>query len=117
MKFDLDLSELAKLGGDIVADAAMARGAIEPAVGRAIDQLHGWSVSAAPVGETGELKGGIRKDTSGLARRVYGTSDHDFYQEYGTSFHPPQPFLMVFADRAHGALEIEVSKAKWGLNA
>lgn len=116
MRLDIDFSELVKLAGDIAADIAMVDGAIEPAVGRSVDRLYGWATSDAPVGETGELKGGIRKDMSGLGRRVYGTSDHDFYQEYGTSFHPPQPFLMVHADRAHADLEQEIFKAKWGLS-
>lgn len=116
MRFDVDLSELAKLAGDIAADAAMVGEEIEKAVGRSTDKLHSKAVAAAPR-KTGELAGSIGKDTSGLARRTYAFARQAFFQEYGTSFHPPQPFLMVFADQAHGDLEQEITRAKWGLSA
>lgn len=116
MRIDVDFSELRKLGADIVADAAMARGAIEPAVGRATQWLHGQAVSSAPV-DTGELRGSITADSSGLARRVYAPVRQSFFQEYGTSVMAPQPFLMVHADAAHSQLEQEIAKAKWGLGA
>jgi hypothetical protein len=116
VRIDVDFSELRKLGADIVADAAMARGAIEPAVGRATERLKGWAIADAPV-RTGELRGAIRSDPSGLARRVYAPVRQAFFQEYGTSIMAPQPFLMVHADRAHGELEQQIARAKWGLSA
>ena len=116
MKLDFDFSELAKLASDLAADAAMAQGKIEPAVGRAVDYLHGLATSSAPV-RTGELRGSIRKDTSGLGRRVYAPVRQAFYQEYGTSVMAPQPFLMVHADAGGARLEQEVFRAKWGISA
>lgn len=116
MNFLIDLDEMVQLADDIAADAAMAAGKIEPAVGRATDRLHARSVAAAP-SSTGELKGDIRQDTSGLSRRVYTTVRQSFFQEYGTSFHPPQAFLMVFSDQAYADLEREIYQAKWGLSA
>lgn len=113
---DFDFSELAKLADDMVADAAMARGAIEPAVGRATEQLYSLAVSSVPVA-SGELKGSITKDSSGLARRVYSPLKQGFFQEYGTSRHPAQPWLMVHSERAHNQLEQEITRAKWGLSA
>jgi hypothetical protein len=116
VRIDIDFSEVRKLGADIVADAAATRGAIEPAVARSTQWLHGRAVASAPV-RTGELRGAITADSSGLARRVYAPVRQSFFQEYGTSFHPPQPFLMVHADAAQGHLEQEIAKAKWGLSA
>jgi hypothetical protein len=115
VRINIDFSELAKLAGDIAADVAMVDGSVQPAVGRATDRLHARAVNDAPR-DTGELKGAIAKDSWGLARRVYAPVRQAFYQEYGTSFHPPQPFLMVHADRAHVDLEQEITKAKWGLS-
>lgn len=115
MSFNIDFSELAKLADDLAADAAMARGAIEPAVARSTEKLRSWAMADAPV-KSGELRGAIRADASGLARRVYAPVRQAFFQEYGTSFHPPQPFLMIHSDRAHADLEQEINKAKWGIS-
>lgn len=116
MRVDVDFSELRKFASDVVADAALARGAIEPAVGRSAERLRSWAMADAPV-KSGELRGAIRSDASGLARRVYAPVRQAFFQEYGTSFHPPQPFLMIHSDRAHADLEQEINKAKWGISA
>lgn len=113
MNVQVDLSELAKLADDIAADVAAVDGSIEDAVGRSTSKLQAWAIQQAPV-DTGELQRSIRKDTSGLARRVYAPVRQAFYQEYGTSIMPPQPFLMVHADRAHNDLEQEIGRAKWG---
>ena len=115
MRTAIDFSEVAKLASDLAADAALASGAVEKAVANSTARLHARSVAAAPVA-SGELKGDIRQDPSGLSRRVYATVRQAFYQEYGTSRHPPQPFLMVFSDQAHSDLEQEIYRAKWGLS-
>lgn len=115
MKFDVDARELLKLANDIVADGAQARGAVEKAVGQATDQLYAWAQASAPV-RSGALKGSITKDPSGLARRVYSPLKQGFFQEYGTSRHPPQAWLMVHSDRAHAELEQRIARAKWGLD-
>jgi hypothetical protein len=115
VRIDLDTAELLKLARDVIADGAQARGAIEPAVGRATDQLYSWAQTSAPV-RSGDLKASITKDPSGLARRVYSPLKQGFFQEYGTSRHPAQPWLMIHADRAHAELEQQIARAKWGLS-
>lgn len=115
MKFSIDFSEVAKLADDLMLEAAICDGRGEKAVQAATERLYARATSAAPVA-TGALKTDIRRDTSGLARRVYTVGVREgFYQEYGTSKMPPQPFLMVFSDAAHADLEREVFKAKWAL--
>lgn len=84
----------------------------ERAVGRATDRLHDAAVSSVPVA-SGELRNSIRKDTEGLARRVGSPLVQGFMQEYGTSKHPPQSWLMVHADSAETWLHAELLKELW----
>lgn len=114
MTVSIDFSEIFKLADDIAAEVANARGKMEPAVARATERLYAQAVAAAPV-DTGELRDSIFRDTSGLARRVASTVRQGFFQEYGTSVMPPQPWLMVFAFRAWADLEAEVFRVKWGI--
>ena len=116
MSVNVDFGEVAKLAADLHADAAVASGRVEKAVRTSTQTLYNQSVGAAPV-LTGELKASISQDVSGLAQRVYATARAGFYQEYGTSVMPPQPFLMVFADEAHADLERQVFQARWGVSA
>lgn len=46
----------------------------------------------APVDE-GDIVSGLRLRRDGGRATVEGTTDHDFYQEYGTSSMPAQPFI------------------------
>lgn len=115
MKIDVDVSELVKLAADLQADAALASGAVERQVAASTEQLYNQAVASAPV-DTGELRSSIRRDVAGLARRVWSPVRQGFFQEYGTSVMPPQPWLMVFADQAHADLERRINRAKWGLS-
>lgn len=113
MRIDFDFSEIRKLADDLAADAAVASGRAEEAVGAATDRLYDRASADAPVA-TGELRASVHKDSWGLARRVYSTAKQGFFQEYGTSVMPPQAWLMVHSEWAHAQLERELAQAKWG---
>jgi HK97 gp10 family phage protein len=115
VKIDVDFGELTKFAAALRTDAAVASGRVERAVAASTNRLEAQATSAAPV-LTGELRSSISADQSGLARRVMATARAAFYQEYGTSVMPPQPFLMVYADSAHADLEREIARAKWGVS-
>lgn len=108
----IDTSEIAKLADDIAGESRQVDDRAQKAVGRATDFLYHLSKVTAPV-ETGELKASIRKDTSGLVRRVYTDDVAAIFQEFGTSRHAPQPFLIVHSDNAGKRLMAELEREGW----
>lgn len=107
------MSQVVKLAGELQTEAAIAGKKLEPAVARATERLYSRATADAPVA-TGELRSNIFRDTSGLNRRVGASVRQGFFQEYGTSIMPPQPWLVVHADRAQADLAAEVARIRWG---
>lgn len=113
MKFEFDVSELHRLAGDLATEAAVASGRMEKIIEEATERLYVKAASSAPV-RTGALKASISRDQSRLARRVYSPLRQGFFQEFGTSKHPPQAWLLVHAEEAQRQLAADVQRAKWG---
>lgn len=108
----IDVTEVSKLSADIAAEVTHCDKRVGDAVGRATDHIFHLSRALAPR-DTGELYGSIQRDTSGLSRRVYSPAKQGFFQEYGTSTQPPQPWLMVLAPAAGARLAKELAAETW----
>lgn len=108
----IDVTEVSKLTADVAAEVDKIDKRVEAAVGRATEHIYHLSRVHAPR-DTGELYNSIQRDTSGMSRRVFSPTKQGFFQEYGTSKMPPQPWLMVFAPAAGRRLAKELEDAGW----
>lgn len=119
----VDVADVEKLTADLLREERQEiKKRVNKAVGFGIDWLHGRAVTDAPVGATGALKASITKDpgTAGYSRRVFLTGKgqpvktnggrHGFFQEFGTSRHAPQPFLMIHASTAGDKVAEELGR-------
>lgn len=109
----IDASEVDDLAGDLAREAEAVKARIERALGKATDFLYHLSRATVPR-DSGALYASIRKDDTGMSRRVYATDEAAVFQEFGTSSHGPQPFLMVHANSAARRLEREMADESWG---
>lgn len=112
MDVTVDLSELDDLIDDLGdEERVQVAKRINKAITAGINWLHSTAVADAPR-DTGLLAGSITKDDArrGFSRRVFAAGKdkprdesgalRGFFQEFGTSRHPPQPFLLVHAEKA-----------------
>lgn len=104
MAAEFDFSELDALAADLAAVAETIEPLTESqaltVVGR---QVHADAVAAAPR-DTGELAGSIYLRGGKGYRDVGATAKQGFFQEHGTSRHPPQPWLGPAADKGGAEL-------------
>jgi len=113
VKVEVDMSELSALGRQLIEEAPrQARNAA-----RKVTTVEGRGVKsrmrAAAPRDTGWLAGqGIRSkawnNPDNVATSIFTTPNPDgrdegFYQEYGTSRHPPQAFAEAGIGPAHGS--------------
>jgi len=92
MMISIDTSEVDRLA-DMLGDVGMkvAAGA-PPLLGQNAERIATIARSAAPV-LTGELRDSITVSGAGMERTVGSDVRQAFYQEFGTSVMPPQPWL------------------------
>lgn len=93
MSVDIDLSEVSALAAELAASGAKVQAQTESKVlSKAGASLRDLARSSAPVA-TGELQGSIYV-RGGRGWRIIGSDARQgFYQEFGTSVMPPQPWL------------------------
>lgn len=94
----LDLSEVDKLEHDLRKAADNIDDDIDKELGRAAVKIHAHAVAAVPRA-TGELAGSIYLRSRQLEHTIGSDEPQGFYQEFGTSRHPPQPWLFPAVDR------------------
>lgn len=93
MTIEIDTSEVEGLADLLAAQHETVGREVRKALTVSINRMHKAAVAAAPVDE-GDLRDSIRHDANqGMGRRVYSTEKQGFFQEFGTSNHPPQPWL------------------------
>lgn len=105
-------AELHALARDLGIEADAINPRVEKAVGRSTERLFEQAKASVPR-DSGELFNSIQRDTEGLARRVGSPLEQGFFQEYGTSRHRPQPWLMVHAESAGEHLARELLRELW----
>ena len=99
MNVDVDTSEVDALAADLAAAGAKARAESSAVLTTAASGLRDAARAAAPV-DTGELVGSIYI-RGGADWRIVGSDvKQGFFQEFGTSRHPPQPWLFANAESA-----------------
>jgi hypothetical protein len=92
MMIDVDTSELVALAAELSAAGPAAKVKAVAAVRAAAEVTASAARSAAPV-LTGELRGSIFVRGEGDAAIVGSDVRQGFFQEFGTSRHPPQAWL------------------------
>lgn len=92
---EFDISEVRELAAKLGTHSQETTIELRKALNASIGRVFQAAKSSAPV-DTGELRASIRR-TSGnrgdLYRRVWSATRQGFFQEYGTSRHPPRPWI------------------------
>ena len=109
MNVDVDTSEVDGLAADLAAAAMKAELASTVALTDAANVTAAAARAAAPV-LTGELVGSIEVRVAGNSRTVESDAPQGFFQEFGTSRHPPQPWLFPASDRGMDRLVAGIEK-------
>ncbi len=78
-----------------ITAAALAKAALVTA--KAAFDIEGHAKMAAPV-DTGFLKSSIQASGGGLEWVVSVGAEYGIYQEFGTRYNPPQPYLIPAAE-------------------
>lgn len=99
MTVGFDASQLADLAADLGEAGPKAKRASSRDMTKIAAQLRDDAKADAPV-DTGETRDSIRVHGREGYREVVATSRAAFFQEFGTSSHPPQPFMWPNADKA-----------------
>lgn len=94
---ELDVSEVVTLEADLLYSWAHIDDKTDAVLGAIAVRLHAKAREAAPVA-TGELAGSIYLRSERLARTIGTDEPQGFFQEFGTSRNPPQPWLYPAAD-------------------
>ena len=109
MSVDIDTSEVDALAADLAVAGAKAAAESSASLTEIAAQLRDWSVASAPV-DTGELAGSIYV-RGGAGFRIVGSDTvQGFFQEFGTSVMPPQPWLYGNANRAGDRLRARLEQ-------
>lgn len=95
----VDTSEVADLTADLAAAGIEAKAVATVAVAESGSALRNDAQAAAPRA-TGALAASIYVRRSADGVTVGSDLPQGFFQEYGTSRHPPQPWLFPNSDRA-----------------
>lgn len=103
MNVDIDTSQVDALAVDLMAAGVKAQVEAGVVVTATARELQVRARADAPV-RTGELRASIYLRGSGLEQTVGSDVRQGFYQEFGTSVMPPQPWLYVNAGRAETSL-------------
>jgi HK97 gp10 family phage protein len=106
-----DFSEVDALARDIGATATEVKRETPKQVSGAAGEVFRAAERDAPV-DTGELVEGIymRPEDGGKAVRIGSDDRQGFFQEFGTSAHPPQPWLFRNADNFPRALTTSLGR-------
>jgi hypothetical protein len=105
----VDTSEVDDLVADLVAAGPKAHAASSVLLTGTAEELRNRARDAAPF-RTGELRRSIYVRGSGDSRTVGTDVRQGFFQEFGTSVMPPQPWLFANADRASDRLVVGLGK-------
>lgn len=110
----IDTSQLQRWGGMLRHEILDVARRVEPAVGDEAAQIESEASAQVPV-LTGTLAGTIRTTGTGPRRRVVAggaRAIHAPFQEFGTTRHGPQPYLITQArGETHDRFEDRVDKA------
>lgn len=112
MRIEVDMSELSALGRQLIEEAPrQARNAARKVTTAEGRQVKSRAQAAAPRDRGWLAQSGIRSkawnNPGDVATSIFTVSDPEgravgFYQEYGTSRHPPQAFMEAGIGPAHG---------------
>lgn len=90
MRISVDVSQILALERVLAAAPVKVTADSRSATVKAVRKAKSHAIANAPR-DTGELAGSIYGRSSGFEGRVGSDTRQAFYQEVGTSFHPPQP--------------------------
>lgn len=99
MTAEFDFSEVDRLARDLGRAGHDIDDEVDTELGIAALKVHAFAAAAAPR-LTGELAGSVYVRSARLERTIGSDEPQGFYQEFGTSRMPPQPWLFPAADRA-----------------
>lgn len=89
----VDFSEVEALAKALGERGPKVEREISKALTASINRIHAAAKAAAPF-DTGELEGSVQKSRArGLSRAVWSDKRQGIFQEFGTSQHPPQPWI------------------------
>lgn len=94
-----DVTELMRLAADLQESGANIAPKVRSGITKARNNLRDFAEANAPVGETGDLKAGFETEGTGFEQRVVNHTRQAFFQQFGTSRHPPQPVLLDYEER------------------
>lgn len=103
-----DFSEVFELAEDLTNAGHDIAHEVASGVTKARNNLRSYAEANAPVGETGGLKAGFQTEGGGLMQQVVNRTRQAFFQQFGTSRHPPQPVLFDYEARTEEDLERQV---------
>lgn len=102
------MSEVIALADDLRDSGKNIAPKVRSAVTKTRNTLRSKAEQGAPVGETGDLKAGFETEGTGFEQRVVNRTRQAFFQQFGTSRHPPQTVLLDYEDETQADLEREV---------
>ncbi len=99
MSADFDFSEVDRLADDFAKAAAKIVPETESKVLSVVAQKVRAAASAAAPRLTGDLAGSVYVRGGQGWRKIGSDLKQGFFQEFGTSRHPPQPWLMAEGEK------------------